>query len=164
MKKILIAVSGIILSFSGYSQDFALLRKINFFSGNDYKRYEKEVHSCADYILKVPVSGDSNRVLALQTVIKWMRGTPDFTFELDNSVINLTRKDEKVMGVYMAAMTKYVLENPGISGNPEDVTYHSFLLFLDYCENPANGVLITRRIQKAIDAKNDHRLKKYLQL
>jgi hypothetical protein len=143
-------------------QNFNLIKYIQYNSDIDYRVFEKDVHECADYILNVPVSNDSNRDIAIQALVKWMRGTPDYVFELNNTILSIAKQNDKVLYIYMAAMAKFELENKSEADKPEEVTYQSFVIFLDYCANPGNKVTITRKIQKAIDAKNTNRLRSYL--
>jgi len=148
---------------SGLCQNFNIIKYIQYNSDIDYRVFENDIHECANYILNVPVSNDSNRDEAIQALIKWMRGTPDYVFELNNTILSIAKQNDKALNIYMAAMAKFVFENKSEADNPQEVTYHSFVIFLDYCANPGNKVTITRRIQKAIDAKNTNRLRSYLE-
>ena len=150
-------------SIPGFSQDFNRLKLLQYTDDVDYRVFENDMLECADYILSVPVSGDSNRDIAVQALIRWMRGTPDYVFELNRPILAMAKEDHDILDIYMAAMTKSILEHKEIADDPEEVAYRAFTVFLNYCANPGNKVPITRRIQKAIDAKNKNRLRSYLQ-
>ena len=120
---------------------------------------------CANYVLSVPVEDEnSNRLITLQTIIKWMSGTPDYQFEIDESITNLFKKNDSVLGLYMASMTKFVLENRDKTGDKNEVKYNTYSILLDYCDNPVNKVKMTKELQKAIDKKKDGKLKEYLKI
>lgn len=146
------------------SQDFSTLKYLTFNSDTEYRVYEKDVLACSDYILSVPAKEDSNRAVAVSVLIRWMRGTPDFYFQLDDWIISISKKDQYLLHIYMAAVTKFMLENREMAENPEEVSYQAYLIFLNYCANPANKVKISKKIQKAIDAKNQGILREYLEL
>ena len=92
-----------------------------------------------------------------------MRGTPNYVFELNRTIISMAKNNNNLLDIYMAAMTKFILENKELAENSDEITYQSFIIFLNYCANPGNKVPLTRKIQKAIDAKNNNRLRNYIQ-
>lgn len=141
------------------------IRTLEFKTKSDFKELETEVLACATYVLTSPNSKDDMpRLVALQNIIKWMSGTPDYKFTLDESITKLSNKNSDVLSVYMAALTRFVLENPGQSGDPDAVMLNAFTLLLDYCEDQANKMKKTKELQKAISAKNEGKLKEYLKL
>lgn len=145
------------------AQDFEKIAGIEFIQKGDFKTYEAEVLQCANYVLQQPNDKNNvNRLLSLQTVIKWMSGTPDYSFAIDESIGGIMKKNDDVLGVYMAAMTKFVLENPGQAKDQSAVKLNAFIYLLDYCSNPANKIKQTKELEKAIEAKNDDKLKEYL--
>ena len=148
-----------------HSQDFTDLQSLEFKSNDDYKKYEHRVLDCSNYVLSVlSEDTDTNRILALQTIIKWMSGTPDYQFEIDESITSLIKKNESILGLYMASMTKFVLENKEKAAEKNEVKYNTYLILLDYCGNPTNNVKLTKELQKAIDKKNEGKLKEYLKI
>lgn len=147
------------------AQDFEKIAGIEFKQKSDFKSYETEVLQCANYILQQPNDKDNvNRLLSLQTVIKWMSGTPDYTFAIDESIGAVMKKNDDVLGVYMAAMTKFVLENPDQAKDQSAVKLNAFAYLLDYCANPVNKIKQTKELEKAIEAKKDDKLKEYLSI
>lgn len=45
--------------------------------------------------------------------MKWMTGTPGYTFELGEKFVNITKGSTDLVGLYTAAMSKIVLEAAG---------------------------------------------------
>jgi len=145
------------------SQDFSTLGTIQLKDKEDYAKAEEKVLECCDYILKTPLEKDNlNLLYANQFLIKWMSGTPDFGFDLDATTVNLTKSNSMLMGVYMACMAKYSLEHKETANNKNEVKLNSVGLFLNYCENPQNGIKIKGELKKAVDAQHNNKLKEYL--
>ena len=167
MKKRLLSLLTLLLAFCTYTQaqDFSALESLNFKSKEDYKLYEPQVQECASYILAKPADdNDPNRQIALQMLVKWMTGTPDYTFEVDGTFAKLMEKNEALLGLYFASMTKFVLENNDKATDKNEVKYNSYMLLLSYCENSENKVKQTKELKKAIAAKNKGELKAYLKI
>jgi hypothetical protein len=129
----------------------------------DYKTADGTALQAATYVLSVPLSkDDSDRLKSIQFIIKWMSGTPDYTFTLDGVIEKVTKGNDEMLGVYMAAMTKYALEHPDQAKDPKVVKLNAVMLLLDYCENPAYKVKSTESLKKLLDARNKGELEKEL--
>jgi hypothetical protein len=83
---------------------------------------------------------------------------------MDESISKLMEKNEAVLSVYMAAMTKYTLENKDQKITPADLKLNAFEQLLDYSETPGNKVPMTKDLKKAIEAKRKGKLKEYLKI
>jgi hypothetical protein len=162
MKKILILFLAIIPIVRASGQDIDFLKPLNFLSKDDYRKYENEVHLRSNYILNIPVSGDSSRMISLRVIRNWASGTPDYHLPVDQSILSLAKNNDDMIDLYIVSMTKWVLENKSDASSEEKLKLNSFLILLDYCADPGNKVRITKNIQSAIDAKNDGKLQEYL--
>lgn len=158
-----LAIVIMILAYSnGFSQTFnEAWTEIKFDKAQDYKAHEAEILQCANYILSVPMN-DFNRQDALNPLAKWMAGTPDYNFVINEKVTKLNDGNEFVMSVYMSSMVKFVLENKEKAKNPDEVELQSFSSMLDYMADRDHKFRITKDIQKAIDAKRKGKLDLYL--
>lgn len=146
-----------------FAQDPEQWQQIKFEKAEDFKANEDVVLECARFILDVAAeAGNPARRTALNKVAEWMSGTPDHTFIIGEHVGKLMSNNEAILGIYMAAMTRYVLENGDKPSTPDDVQFHSFETLLEYCEDPRNKVPSTRELKKAIKAKNNGKLSSYL--
>lgn len=146
-----------------FAQNPEAWQKIHFEKAEDFKANEDVVLECARFILDVPAeAGDPARKTALSKVAEWMSGTPDHTFVIGEHVAKLMNNNEAILGIYMAALTRYVLENRNKPVTTEEVQFHSFESLLEYCEDSQNKVPATRELKKAIKAKNSGNLRDYL--
>ena len=162
MKKYFAIMMMILVYGNGLSQTFnEAWADIKFEKAEDYKAHEAEILQCAKYILTVPMN-DFNRQDALNPLAKWMSGTPDYNFVINERVTKLNDGNEFVMSVYMSSMVKFVLENKDKAKNPDEVELQSFSSMLDYMADHDHKFRITRDIQKAIDAKRKGKLDQYL--
>ena len=66
-----------------------------------------------------------DRLKSLQFIIKWMSGTPDYTFTLDNITSKVTKGNDDLLGIYMACMVKYCLENKASASDEKLVKLNS---------------------------------------
>ncbi|HAI84362.1 MAG TPA: hypothetical protein DCL43_11900 [Chitinophagaceae bacterium] len=127
----------------------------------DYAKANEAVLQCANYLLSAPMNEqDIDRVNASAFVLKWMTGTPDFTFGLDATVANASKKDEQVLFLYMAAMSKIALENPAKAKDGDFVRLQAWSLLLNYYSNPANKMKKNKALNKLVDALNQNQLAK----
>lgn len=159
MFKGFITIALLCFAVAGYSQ----IKPLDINKG-EFKAAEPEILENANYILQHPVSQDDQSKIAIQNILRWMEGTPDYTFTLDGSIGKFIEKSPETLGIYMAGMTKYVLENPDMAKNQNEVTYNTFVILLDYAEKPANGISLSKDLKKAIDAKNNNKLREYLKI
>jgi hypothetical protein len=160
MKLIILLILAVAFG-NGFSQTFDdAWTEIKFEKPQDYKAHEGEILQCANYILAVPMN-DFNRQDALNPLARWMAGTPDHNFIINERVTKLNDGNEFVMSIYMSSIVKFVLENKEKAKNNE-VELQSFGTMLDYMANRDNKFRITRDIQKAIDAKRKGKLEQYL--
>lgn len=153
------------LSYITYSQDYSNLKDVVLKDKKDYPKVEDKVLECSNYILNTPMDYKNlNRLNSLQFLMRWMDGTPDFTFNIDETIGRATKSDQLLLGVYLACMTKFVLENRDKAKDEKDVKYNSIVMLLNYCEVPNNKVDLNRELKKMIKAKKEDKLKEYLKL
>jgi hypothetical protein len=119
----------------------------------DYKPANPAALAAANYLLSVPVSKDESYTKALRFVLKWMQGTPDYGFELGEDVARLVKGNDALLGVYMAAMTKYTLEHPEDAKDHDMVKKNAIDSLLAYCQNPDNKVKMNKALRKLADER-----------
>ena len=87
-----------------------------------YKKHEPQVLECANYLFKNPTNkNELNRLTCIQFVMKWMEGTPDYTFSIGEKAMELTKGNSDLFGLYLAAMTKTVLDNSDSSLDENEI-------------------------------------------
>lgn len=169
MKTRILIINLLIIGFttSLFAQDYSNLEKVTLKDKSDYLENENLVKECSNYLLNSPIiliDNDLNHLKAMQFVIRWMEGTPDYSFGLDDAIVKAAKSNSSLLGIYMASMLKYVLENKDKSGDANEVKYNSFLTFIKYCEDSSKKVNQSKEIKKLIKAKNENTLKEYLKI
>jgi len=165
IKSLIISLLVLGLVNSLFAQDYSKLDKTVLKEKTDYVENENLVIECSNYLLNSPLDdlkNDLNHVKALLFIMRWMEGTPDYMFDIDDTVGKATKSNPSLLGVYLASMSKYVLENKDKSGDAKEVKYNSFLIFIKYCEDPKNNVRKNKEIKKLIEAKDEGTLREYL--
>ncbi|HLT82214.1 MAG TPA: hypothetical protein VKZ86_14400 [Cyclobacteriaceae bacterium] len=144
------------------AQDPEKWQAVSFATAADYKVNEATVLECANFILDVAAEpANPARKSALAVLSKWMAGTPDHTFVIGPAIGKLMSDNEAVLGIYMAAMTKYVLERD-TPPSEKDIELNAFTTLLEYCEDPRNKVPGTRELKRALKARDKGKLTQYL--
>ena len=149
------------------AQDYSKLDKIDMKTQADYKKNESLVLECANYILDSridDINDDPNRQSAMEFIQRWMDGTPDYMFNIDESIGPLLNANPSLLYVYLAAMSKYVLEHKQNADNDNEVKYNSFLIIINYCEDSGHRVRMDQELRNLIKAKDDNKLREYLHI
>lgn len=158
MKKLIFLVL-CLFTLSLQAQDIYRLKNIQLQEKEDYAKAEKDVLIATGYLLDNSLSNNYlKRTEAFKFVIRWMYGTPDYTFEVKPLVFNLTKKNPEVYAIWFACMIDYVLKNPDSATDTDLVEDKSLVKFLDYCGNPKNEVVPKSVLKKFIAAKNEGKL------
>jgi hypothetical protein len=151
------------VAITAFSQNLSQYDYIPLRTAVDYRKAEPQVVLASDYVYSTPIDKENqNRKNAMSFIVKWMSGTSDYSFIVDETVLKITNNDNEVLGVYFACITKYALEK-GKGVDRDELKYNSFLLLATYCENPDNNYKPRGEIKKLIDAKNQGKLKEYLE-
>lgn len=145
----LIFFSIILSSVSCYAQDLFGLNPESLKTAQDYKNAEERVLSCANYLLNNPIDKeDLIRKTTFTYLFKWVEGTPEHTFSLDEEVVLLTGNDKDILTIYFSALAKTVLEEPSEQSTDEEIQEQAIQYLLDYCSDPENHLKPTKRMNK----------------
>lgn len=147
-----------LISNLSFGQNFDDLNKYEFKTTESYQTEKNNVLLCANYLLDNPASegGDRaelNRLISIKYIIKWMEGTPDYTFDIGEKAVKLTKGNSDLLGLYLAAMSKVVIENKGEKLDGESIYNQSENLLVNYCSNSANNTKPSKKIKKLIKAR-----------
>jgi hypothetical protein len=169
MKKRVIILSLILTSFlfSLHAQDYSYLKFLVLKEKSDYQINENLIIELSKYILNSPIdilSNDINHADAVSFLMRWMTGTPDYNFVIDPSITNATKSNPYLLGVFSAAVVKFVLENKDSVKNYKEIKYNSYLTFINFCEDETKHVKKNKEIKNLIKAKNNNTLKEYLKI
>jgi len=149
---------------SARSQTLPAIDEIKMEQSSDYDKAEPFVLQTANYLLSsIYDKNNPDRVKAIQFIIKWMSGSAHYSFRMDETSAKIAKGNDDVMAVYMAAMTKYVIENKEGSKDPKLVKLNAVKYTLDYCGNPIFKMRMTKYLKKLAEAREKGELEKMLQ-
>jgi hypothetical protein len=121
--------------------------------------------NASTYLLSIPADKtDNDRNKTIQYLLQWMTATPEYSFYVDETVRKVVRNNDKLLTLYLAAATKYSLENKHESKNEKHVKLNSIRRLIQYAKDPKNNLTVGTEFKKAIKAEEQGRLPEYLKL
>jgi len=131
-------------------------------SKKDFKLADSTVSQLSAYLLSIPINRDTTtRINAAQFLMKWMEGTNEYTFVINENNTRAFINNINLMAVYMAALCKTALQHkPGV--NSRIITLDGTKRLIGYINNPANHVKSTQELRELIDANNRGELESFL--
>jgi hypothetical protein len=165
MKQLVISLLlTVLVNSSVISQDLLGFESITGNDKKDFKLAEPKALEAAGYLLSVPIDGQkAERDKALKFMLMWMEGTPDYVFYIDENIGTFTHSSKALLSLYMACLTKNVLENAVPSNNRDELKLRSLELFMNYCMNPENHVEPYRQLEQLVKAREKGVLKRYIE-
>ncbi|WP_295674720.1 hypothetical protein [uncultured Mucilaginibacter sp.] len=158
MKKLLLLLVVIAAGSSAIAQTMPPIDGLKLTTKEDYRAADTIALQVANYILATPSDEKSTpRLNGTSFLLKWMGGTADYSFDLDEKVIKYFVKDLDLMGVYMAALTSSALQNK----TPKDsksLTTLAAKRFVEYINTPANNVKMNGKLKKLTEAEQNGEL------
>lgn len=125
---------------------------------------EPSALQACNYILSAPYEKkDIVRLKALSFILKWMSATPDFSFTIDETATKSMKGNDDLLGLYLAAMAKYCLENREAAKDKNKVKLNAVTLVLNYCEDEKNNMKMPKALKKLSEAKAKGELEKSLE-
>lgn len=150
MKKLVLLLF-VLTASTSFAQIYKDLPNEVFLNKEDYGNSEDQVLEVSKFILSNPIQKDnSDRINAMQYLLKWMEGTPDYTFTIGESVMNLTGGDLDLMGVYFAAISETAIQNKKSGKTDEQTNEEAIKKFVSYAANKSNNVKANKELKKAI--------------
>lgn len=152
MKQIYLTLAVTFLFQFSLSQNFEKLSKYEFKYVESYRTEKDIVLKCANYLFDNPANHEPfNRLTAVQYIMKWMEGTPDYYFEIGEREMELTKGNSDLFGLYLAAMSKVIIEHKGEKDLSADEIYaNAETLLVNYCSDANNNMKPSRAIKKII--------------
>lgn len=115
MKKVALFALLLLANCYAFSQELPNLKQVKLNKNSQYRAAEPIAIKVIGYLFATPINKKNKaRTEAGQFLIKWMDGTPDFTFSLQDKETSFFNTDSDLMLMYMAGLTKFTLENPTI--------------------------------------------------
>jgi len=154
MKKLLIVLF-LLYCAPVFSQTLPEFDKVKLNSESDCQAADPVVLTATDYILATPFDKSStDQKKALRFILKWIEGTPDYTFDIEEKLGSIFQENQALAGIYMACMAKFCLENKAASKSAIAVKVNSVVMMLKYAEKPGNNIEMTDSLKRLIDANN----------
>ncbi len=161
--KYLVVLLLVTVAITSHSQQLPDFTKIPLTRASEYKAAEPSVLRAAVYVLSMPFSkDDQSRIRCVKFILKWMNGTPDYSFTFGESKTKYFRNQSDLMGLYMAAMSKYTLENPASSKDQSAVGVNAMVAVLTYSNNPTNNINMTQPMKRLWEANEEGKLSEAL--
>src|ERR1051325_4309967 len=138
--------------------------KVKVKKAEDCKKGEPKVLEAANYVLSMPLhTTDEDYFEARKLIIEWQTNTPDYTFQIDASATDISsdKENEMLLGVYLACLTKFALENPDKAKDDLQMKVGAFTLLADYVAKAENKVKATKKIKNLLDAKEKGTMEEY---
>jgi hypothetical protein len=131
-----------------FAQDFSTLEKYELKSEESYVNAEPKVLECANYLFSHPTNeNDLNRLYSLQFIMRWMEGAT-YMFNIDKKATDLVGNNQDLLGLYMAGMSKVVVESGTTQLSDDELFDKTATLLVAYCKNESNGVKPTKGLKK----------------
>jgi hypothetical protein len=125
----------------------------------DYKPAEPFVLQTTNYLLSTPFKKENtDRNNSLRFISKWMNGTPDYSFTFGDVADKIGKDNYDLIGVYMAALGKYTLENKAAAKDTKVAKLNAITMLLNYCGNKDNNLKMSKQLKKLAEAKEKGQL------
>lgn len=118
----------------------------------DFRSAEPIALTAANFLLNNPFkSKDDNRERAFNFLIRFTGGDKDYNFTLSGAILDLA-DDKSLMQLFLAAMTKFCLENKTVASNGRLIETSAVKMVLEYCNNPTNNFPLKKKARKRMEA------------
>ena len=146
-----------------FSQSLPDYDNVKMEQKSDYKEADKVALIAANYLFSTPYEkNDLSRLRSLKFIIKWMSGSPDFSFSLDGVATKISKGNDDLLGQYMAAMSKFALENREAASDEKKMKLNAIKLLLAYCEVERNNMKMSKELRKLSEANKKGELERAL--
>jgi len=163
MKRILFICVFAFVTCNVFAQSLPQFDNIKLQKGKDYKLAEPTVVQTADFITSTPIDKNTEtKTIAAQFLMKWMDGTPDYTFTLDEGSTRTFLQNNELMMVYVASMAKYAIQTK--QHNSKLITINAIKSLLAYINDPTNNVKKTNDLIELSQANDSGQLESFLNL
>ncbi|GAB4094345.1 hypothetical protein [Flaviaesturariibacter terrae] len=162
MKRLVVLLSGILLASSLQAQHSAEYASVKLEVKSDYNESANGLaKTAASYVLSTPINDkDLEYLHALQYLMRWMSGTPDYHFNIDATASKIEDARKGMLGVYLAAMTRFCLDHPAQKDDEAAVKLATVRAVLAYCQE--QSIKPKGELKKLADAEAKGKLEAYL--
>lgn len=166
MKKLIVLLLSGLLLHNAFAQSLPDFDAIKLEKKEDFNQTsDNAALQASNFLLSTPMEKDNiDRLRSLAYVIKWMSGTPDYMFALDEQATKFAKKNDDLLGLYMAAMAKFVLENKSDAKDQNKIKLSAMKLIIAYAKDEKNKVKLNSELKKAMEADEKGQLGEYLKI
>ena len=144
------------------AQEFPNLSNIKLKKRSHYVTAEPEILKLVNYLFETPIDPKNYaRKEAGEFLIKWMNGTPEYVFILEEKETKYFNTDADLMLMYMTSLTKFMLENKSVT-DQKVIVLESMKLALNYLNSQQNKKHWSVSLWQLNDANLNGKLKDFL--
>ncbi len=152
MNKLLVFLFVTICCNNVFAQSIYPYEEIRLEKPSDFKDAAPLALSAASFLLSTPFKkNDKDRQRAVQFLSNWMTGTKEYHFSMPQIMLE-SADDHDLLGIFIAALAKFCLENKTVSSNARLVEKGVSKLVLDYCNDVNNNFTLKKKIRKRLEA------------
>ena len=160
MKKFLALTIAAGIAISSFAQ--SSYSNIKLEEKEDYKIAEATVLKASEYLFTTKYDKeDLERLYAIEFIMKWMNGTPDFNFELNEKFTKPFLHETDLLGLYMGALAKFAIEHKDQAKDATTLNLNAVKIIIGYSSKPANNLKQTGELKKMAAALKKGELEKY---
>jgi hypothetical protein len=82
---------------------------------------------------------------------------------MNDIIEKIGKGDNDHLGIYVAALTKYTIENKPVVKDANKIKVEAMTTLLNYCQDKNNNLRLTKQLKKLVDAKEKGQLEQALQ-
>ena len=160
MKKFLALTIAAGIAISSFAQ--SSYSNIKLEEKEDYKIAESTVLKASEYLFTTKYDKeDLERLYAIEFIMNWMNGTPDFSFELNEKFTKPFLHETDLLGLYMGALAKFAIEHKDQAKDATTLNLNAVKIIIGYSSKPANNLKQTGELKKMAAALKKGELEKY---
>jgi hypothetical protein len=159
MRKFLVLLACFFVLHTGAQNVYS---EIKLEAKEDYRLAEPTVLKASNYLFNSKYDKeDLERLYAIQFVMRWMEGTPDFTFALDEKFTKPFLQETDLLGLYMSALAKYGIEHKEQAKDSKKISLNAAKMVIEYSNKASNNLKQTGELKKMATALKKGELEKY---
>lgn len=145
-----------------FAQDFVIPANYKLETKEDYTVYEKDIIAAANWLQATPFTQEiEKRKMVSAFVLKWVNGSPTVNVELNETIFNFEKKNEGMLILFMAASSRYVLENN--YSKDMRAKHRSALKALIEVYKSGKGISKDKKMDKLVKADEEGKLDQWLE-
>ncbi len=162
MKKVILLFLFALNTYYSFSQELPNIKNVKLNRKAHFKGTESLILKVTDYLFKTPIDKkNGDRTEAGHFLLKWMNGTPEYTFYLEENETNYFNTDSDLMLMYMAGLTKFTLENPSVK-DQKNLILGTMKIVLPYLNQQEDKKSWSKELWQLNEANQKGKLEEYL--